>query len=94
MTWKHLGSPPVRKFKINPSARKMMATVFWDSCGVLLVDFLLCGASGNAVRYCESLERLGEAIRRKRPGMLSSGVVLLHDNATPHTSVKTLEWFA
>ena len=24
--------------------------------------------------------------------MLSSGVVLLHDNATPHTSVKTLEW--
>ena len=23
---------------------------------------------------------------------MSSGVVLLHDNATPHTSVKTVEW--
>ena len=92
MTWKHLGSPPVTKFKINQSVKKMMATVFWDSRGVILVEFLPCGESVNAVRYCESLEHLREAIRRKRPGLLTSGVVLLHDNATPHTSVKTVEW--
>ena len=48
--------------------------------------------SVNAVRYCESLEHLREAIRRKRPGLLSNGLVLLQDNATPHKSVKTLEW--
>jgi len=92
MTWKHLGSPPMRKFKTNPSARKMMATVFWDSRGIILMEFLQHGQTVNAVRYCETLEHLREAIRRKRPGLLSRGVVLLHDNATPHTSAKTLEW--
>ena len=30
MTWKHAGSPVARKFKVQNSARKLMATVFWD----------------------------------------------------------------
>lgn len=94
MTWKHLTSPPVRKFKTTPSARKTMATVFWDCRGVILVDFLPHGTSINAVRYCETLDRLRNAIKRKRPGLLSSGVLLLHDNATPHSSAKTQDWLA
>jgi histone-lysine N-methyltransferase SETMAR len=89
MTWKHVGSPPVRKFKLAPSARKMMATVFWDSRGVILVEFLQSGLAVNAARYCATLEQLRLAIRRKRAGLLSSGVILLHDNATPHTAAAT-----
>lgn len=92
MTWKHLGSPPVRKFKSGPSARKLMATVFWDCRGILLVDFLPSGESVTAGRYCETLDRLREAVRRKRPGLLSNGVILLHDNATPHTAGTTRLW--
>ncbi|GBM72519.1 hypothetical protein AVEN_263464-1 [Araneus ventricosus] len=34
---------------------------------------------------------LCEAIRLKRPGMLNDGVILLHDNARPHTARKTQE---
>ncbi|GFN75642.1 histone-lysine N-methyltransferase SETMAR [Plakobranchus ocellatus] len=32
-----------------------------------------------ASRYCSTLDRLKEAIRRKRPGLLRRGVVLQHD---------------
>ncbi|GFN83294.1 histone-lysine N-methyltransferase SETMAR [Plakobranchus ocellatus] len=60
-----------------------MATVFWDSRGMVLLDILPKGKSVNADRYCETLDRLRHAVRRKRHGLLRSGVVLQHDNATP-----------
>jgi len=93
MTWKHPWSPTPRKFKVQLSAKKVMATVFWDAKGVLLVDILPHGETINAVRYCKTMDRLREAVRRKRPGLLQKGVVLLHDNATPHTANLTQEWF-
>ena len=37
-----------------------------------------------------NLEKLCDA---KRPGRLTQGVILLHDNATPHTAVLTRDWF-
>jgi hypothetical protein len=35
--------------------------------------------------HCETLKKLHRAIQKKRRGMLTSGVVLIHDNAHPHT---------
>ncbi|GFO41719.1 histone-lysine N-methyltransferase SETMAR [Plakobranchus ocellatus] len=46
----------------------------------------------NAARYCSTLDRLKEAIRRKRPGLLRRGIVLQHDNATPHSANLTQQW--
>jgi histone-lysine N-methyltransferase SETMAR len=89
MTWKHASSPPSKKFKTTPSAKKVMATVFWDHKGVLLVDFLTKGDTVNADRYCDTLSRLQEAIGLKRPGLLRTDVVLLHDNARPHSANRT-----
>ena len=86
MVWKHTSSPPPKKFKIQPSVKKIMASVFWDAKGVLLLDILEPGQTVNANRYCQTLDRLREAVRRKRPGRLTSGVILQHDNATPHTA--------
>ncbi|UYV68372.1 hypothetical protein LAZ67_5004121 [Cordylochernes scorpioides] len=37
---KHSGSPPPKKAKTVPSAGKVMVSVFWDSEGVLLLNFL------------------------------------------------------
>ena len=37
--WRHKESPTPTKFKVVPSASKVMATVFWDMRGVLLVEF-------------------------------------------------------
>ncbi|XP_064479391.1 histone-lysine N-methyltransferase SETMAR-like [Ornithodoros turicata] len=50
--WRHPYSPKPRKFKQSQSAGKVMATVFWDRKGVLLVDFIPAGTTVNADRYC------------------------------------------
>ncbi|GFO04483.1 histone-lysine N-methyltransferase SETMAR [Plakobranchus ocellatus] len=45
-----------------------------------------------ASRYCSTLDRLKEAIRRKRPGLLRRGVVLQPDNAALHSANLTKQW--
>ena len=34
------GSPRPKKFKMQPSAGKVMATVYWDAQGIIIMDFL------------------------------------------------------
>ncbi|GFT18052.1 histone-lysine N-methyltransferase SETMAR [Trichonephila clavipes] len=89
MEWRHSSSPRKVKFKQTISAQKIMCTVFWDRKGVLLVDFLTRGDTINAAAYCATSQKLRRAIQNKRRGMLSAGVVLLHDNARPHTANRT-----
>ncbi|KAJ4441265.1 hypothetical protein ANN_11119 [Periplaneta americana] len=90
--WHQPSSPKKpKKFKQTLSTQKVMATVFWDRKGVLLLDFMPKGTTINANRYCETLRKLQRAIQNKRRGMLSRGVVLLHDNARPHTAASTRE---
>ncbi|GBN91789.1 Histone-lysine N-methyltransferase SETMAR [Araneus ventricosus] len=57
-----------------------------DRQGILLVEFLPRGETINAVRYCETLRKMWLAIQNKRRGMLSQGIVLLHDNTRPHSA--------
>ncbi|GFR72234.1 histone-lysine N-methyltransferase SETMAR [Elysia marginata] len=92
MTWKHPSSPVAKKFKVMRSTKKIIGTVFWDSHGVLLFETLQPGETINAARYCQTLDKLMEAIYRKRPGQLTNGVILQHDNATPHTARVTQGW--
>jgi histone-lysine N-methyltransferase SETMAR len=88
--WMHTHSPnKPRKFKQTLSARKLMATLFWDMKRVLLVDFLPQGTTITSEMYCETLKKLQRAIQNKRRGMLTSSVVLLHDNARPHMAART-----
>ena len=39
MLWHIKGGPAPKKFKVVPSAGKVVATIFWDSKGVLLIDY-------------------------------------------------------
>ncbi|GFU69757.1 histone-lysine N-methyltransferase SETMAR [Trichonephila clavipes] len=89
MHWQHRGSPVRTKFKQTLLVRKVMSTMFWDRKGILLIDFLPRGETVNADRYCETLRKLRRAIQNKRSGMLTAGVVLLHDNARPHMARRT-----
>jgi histone-lysine N-methyltransferase SETMAR len=86
LQWRHSSSPATKKFKTTHSARKVMASVFWDRKGVLLVDFMLKGTTINAEAYCNTLKKLRRAIQNRRRAMLTRGVNLLHDNARPHTA--------
>jgi hypothetical protein len=87
----HHPQPPSnpRKFKQTFSTRKIMATVFCDRNDVLLVEFMPQGTTINAESYCATLRRLRYAIQNRRRGLLSSGMMLLHDNARPRAAART-----
>ena len=92
MEWKHPQLPCKKKLKTQPSAGKLMLTVFWDSQGPVLEHYQERGTTTNSPRYSEMLtDRLKPAIRSKRRGLLLKSVVLLHDNARPHTAAHTTE---
>jgi len=92
MQWKHVSSPSPKKFKLQPSAGKVMARVFWDTQGVVLVGFVPPGHTVNADYYrILPSDRLWPAVRRKRPDLLKKGVILQHDNAPPHRARQTVE---
>ena len=77
--------PGSKKFKTQPSAGKVMATVFWDAKGVIILDFLPKRSTITGVYYANLLDQLRTAIREKRWGKLSKGVLLLKDNARVST---------
>jgi hypothetical protein len=78
-----------------------MEAVFWDKKEVLMMQFMQQRTTVTSEVYCETLRKLHRAIQNKRHGMLTSGLVLLHDNAHPHTAARTQallehfnwEWF-
>jgi hypothetical protein len=78
------GSPAPKKFKTKASAGKVMLTVFWNSEGVVLTDFLEKGATVNSERYVKTLKSLKKRITRK--GAETGDVLLQQDKARPHTS--------
>ena len=91
MVWKHSTSPTKKKFKMIPSACKVMLTMFWDIQGVIQQKFQPHSENVNAASYCTTLWELRQGIRRKQPGLLTKGVILLDDNARPHTARVTQE---
>ena len=84
--WKHRQSPPPKKFKVQPSAGKIMDTIFYDAEGVVLIDYLPHKTTVTGTYYADLLRRLRDCIKTKRRGMLAAGVLLLHDNAPAHAS--------
>ena len=83
--WVGPGFPRPKQFKTQPSAGKVMATVFWDAKGVIMLDFLPKRSTISGVYYANLLDQLRTAIREKRQGKLSKDVLLQQDNMRVHT---------
>lgn len=88
--WKHSTSPTPKKFRMRPSAGKVMASVFWDFRGIIHVDYLPKSHTINAAYYQGVLKDVHAAIKRKRPGLITKGVIFQQDNARPHTAQSTM----
>jgi hypothetical protein len=55
--WMHIHSPnKLKKFKQTFSARKLIAAVFCDRKGVLMVEFMQQGTTITSEVYCETLK--------------------------------------
>ncbi|GFY56471.1 histone-lysine N-methyltransferase SETMAR [Trichonephila inaurata madagascariensis] len=64
----------------------MMLMAFFDIQGSVLLAFKEPDVSINAQLYTQALDKLHKFMENKCPGMLSSGVIILSDNARPHVA--------
>ena len=62
------GSHPPKKFRTQLSASKVMATVFWDSKGIILIDYKPAGTSVTGECYANVIKQLRVAIKEKKEG--------------------------
>ena len=76
------GSLRPKKFKMQPSAGKVMASLFWDAQGIIMLDFLAKKSTITVTYYANLLDQLRTVIREKRPGKLSKGI--LRECESPH----------
>ena len=74
------GSSGPIKFKSERSVKKVMATVFWDYEGVVLVDFLEGKKTVTGAYNVEVLRKLRAKLAEKRPGKLHHRILFHHDN--------------
>lgn len=67
--WTESGCSAPKKAKAVKSAGKVMASVFWDSNGILMIDYLPKGQTINGEYYANLLDKLQECIEQRRPGL-------------------------
>jgi Transposase. len=88
--WVEAGGSAPKKAKTVKSAGKVMATVFWDAHGILLIDYLEKGSTIRGKYYRALLDQLIDAIKKKRPHLKKKKVLFLQDNAPVHTALDTM----
>jgi hypothetical protein len=83
-------SSPPKKAQAIFSAGKIMTVVFWDSKGIIHLDFLTGQKTITAQYYSTFLnEKVKSAIRLKRRKRQDS-ICFLQDNVHPHTADLTM----
>jgi len=79
--WTSPGEPAPKKAKTVPSAGMVMVTVFWDSQGVIYIDYLEKGKTVTGLYYAELLGRFAAELQKIRPHLAKKKVLFHHDNA-------------
>ena len=87
--WRHSGSPRPKKFRVQKSAGKFLALIFWDQDGILLIDYLPKDQTINAKNYLSLLVQLKDILKEKHRGKFTKEVLFLHDNAPAHRALAT-----
>ena len=80
---------PAPKLRVQKSAGKFLASIFWDQDGILLIDYLPKGQSINAECYSSLLVQLKDILKEKLRGKVTKVVLFLHDNASTHRALAT-----
>lgn len=84
--WTFRGESAPKKAKSVPSAGKVMATIFWDAKGIILIDFLPPRKTITGQYYSGLLDRFDAKLKETRPHLAKKKVLFHHDNAPAHTS--------
>ena len=86
--WVGPGSPRPKKFKTQPSAGKVKATVFWDAKGVIM-DFLPKRSTITGVYYANLLDQLRTAVKNAEVNSLK---VFCCNRTTQESTLAKLQW--
>lgn len=91
--WRASGDGPLQVVRhTSMTTKKHLCVVFWDHKGLLVIDTLSKNQTMTAERYCQSLDKLKDALLAKRRRDAVRGLNnfhLLQDNARPHTAAIT-----
>jgi len=80
--------PPPKKFRMQKSAGKVLASIFWDQDGILLIDYFPKGQTINAEFYSSLLVQWKD-ILKESVAEVHQGVLFWHDNAPAHRGLAT-----
>jgi len=86
--WSGGGSRRSKKFRVQKSAGKVLASIFGDQEGILLIDYTPKGQTINAEYYSSLLVQLKDILKENRRGKFTNGVLFLH-NAPAHRALAT-----
>jgi len=78
---------------VQKSAEEVLASIFWNQDGILLIDYLPKGQTFNAKYYSSLLVQLKETLKEKRRGKVTKGVLFLHDNVPTHWALATRRYW-
>ena len=67
MQWRHSSSPRPKKFRVQKSAGKILASIFWSQDGILHIDYFPKGQTINAEYYPSLLVQLKDIFEGKTP---------------------------
>jgi len=84
----HFISSP-EKIQNSAVCRQDSFDCFWDSQRVYMTEFLEAGNTVNSAWYIETIKNLRRRVCRVRHS--TSPILLLHDNARPHTAHATID---
>lgn len=84
--WILPGERAPKKAQTVQSAGKVMATVFWDSQGIIFIDYLEKGKTITGQYYSELLGRFDLAFKETRTLPYRKKMPFHHDNAPAHSS--------
>ena len=88
LEWRYSGLPRPKKFRVQKSAGKVLASSFWHQDGMFLIDYLPKGQTINAEYYLSLLVQLKD-FEEKGRSKVTKGVLFLPDNTPAHQALAT-----
>jgi len=92
MEWRHSGSPRPKIFRVQKSAEKVLASIFWGRDGIFFIDYPPKVQTINTEYYSSLLVKLKDILKENAGRGKVTNVVfflLLHDNAPAHRALTT-----
>ena len=78
--WRHSVLPHPKKFRVQKSSLKVLASIFWDQDSILLIHYLPKGQTIKVEYYLSLLVQLKDTLKGKCRRKVTKRVLFLHDS--------------